>query len=91
MSPVLPRVPNYEKSACVPKLMAVTDRALRGDTASIEQLRLLGEALMLVGGVEALVTLQGALHNHAVERWRDGARGDAISTWWEHIPEWVAL
>lgn len=77
--------------ACVPKLIAVTDRALRGDTSAIEQLRLLGEALVLVGGVDALVKLQGALHDHAVERWRQGSRGDAIGDWWEHIPEWAAL
>lgn len=92
LPPALPRpAPVETPPACVPKLIAVTDRALRGDAGAIEQLRLLGEALVLVGGVDALVKLQGALHDHAVARWRQGTRGDAIGTWWEHIPEWAAL
>ena len=76
---------------CVPKLIAVADRETRGDIAAAEQLRLLGEALVLVGGVTALTGLQGALHDYAVEKWRLGSRGDAIGGFWKHIPEWAAL
>ena len=42
-------------SGCVPKLIAVADRATRGAIDAAEPLRLLGEALVLVGGVTALM------------------------------------
>lgn len=75
----------------LPRVIAVTDRALRGDAGAIEQPRLLGNAFGLVGGVDALGKLQGARHDQAVERWRQGSRGYAVSTWWEHSPKWAAL
>ena len=62
----------------VPKLIAVADRATRGDIAAAEQLRLWGEALVLVGGVAGLTALQGPLHDHAVDKGRLGSRSDAI-------------
>lgn len=44
LPPALPhRVPAAAPPTCVPKLIAVTDRALRSDAGAIEQLRLLGE------------------------------------------------
>lgn len=82
--PALAAVP-----ACLPRLILVCGRASRGDAGAIEQLRMLGEVLALTGGLAALVKLQGALHDHAVTRWGQGARGDLIGTWWEHIPEWA--
>jgi hypothetical protein len=91
MNPELPTATPVKPPACVPKLIVVPDRAMRDDDGAIEQLRLLSEALVLVGGVEALVKLQCTLHDYAVERWSQGSRGDATGNWWEHIPEWVAL
>lgn len=76
--------------ACLSKLILVCGRASRGDVGAIEQLRVLGEVLALTGGVAALAKLQGAVHDHAVRRWGQCARGDLIGTWWAHIPEWAA-
>jgi hypothetical protein len=67
------------------------DRAKRGEAVAVEQLRLIGETLTLVGGVQALVALQDALHAYALERWNDGLRGSAIGKYWKHIPGWIAL
>lgn len=92
LPPALPhRVPAAAPPTCVPKLIAITDPAQRGDAGVIEPLRLIGEALVRVGGVDALVQLQGALHSPAVEpgsrRSGQGSHGDSISTRWEPIPE----
>jgi hypothetical protein len=73
------------------KLLKTTDAALAGDKASAEALRLVGESLLLGGGVAAMRELQGRLHDYAVERYRAGNRGSSIACYWEHLPEWASL
>ena len=51
------------------KLLEITKSAMHNDPASAEKLKLIGEVLVLVGGVDALCDLQGQLHDYAVEEW----------------------
>ena len=95
LPPALPhRVPAAAPPTWVPKQIAITDRALRGNAGVIEPLRLLGEARLRVGGADALVTLQGALHARTAgarsQRSRQDSRSDAIRTRWEPLPERAA-
>lgn len=73
------------------KLLKTTDAALAGDQSSADVLRLIGESLLIGGGIEAMRELQGQLHDYAVERYRAGNRGSSIGCYWEHIPEWAKL
>lgn len=79
----------------MPKLIAITDRAQRGDAAAIEPLRLLGKALVWVGGADALAYLPDALRARTAgarsQRSRQGSRSDAFRTRWEPLSEWAAL
>lgn len=72
-------------------LLKTTDAALAGDQSSAEKLRLVGESLLIGGGVKAMLELQGQLHDYAVEHHRAGGRGSSIGCYWEHITEWASL
>ena len=73
------------------KLLLLVDAALAGDQRSADALRLVGEALLLGGGIEAMRALQGQLHDYAVEHYRAGNRGSSIGSYWEHLDEWAKL
>jgi hypothetical protein len=76
--------------ACNAKLVAVTGLAMRGDAGAVEQLRLLGEALVQDGGVPGFLERQGAQHDAAVACRNPGSCRSAIGSLWGHIPEWAA-
>lgn len=73
------------------KLLRLVEAALAGDQLSADALRLVGEALLVVGGVQAMQKLQGEMHDYAVEHYRSGSQGSAIGGYWEHIEEWADL
>ena len=100
MTPDLPtalprRAPAAAPPACVPTLIAITDRAQRGAAAAIEPQRLLGESMVRVGGVAARMKLQDALHARTAgarsQGSRQGSRSDAIRSRWAPLPERAAL
>lgn len=73
------------------KLLRLVDAALAGDQLSADALRLVGEALLVGGGISAMRELQGQLHDYAVEHYRAGNRGSSIGCYWEHLDEWAKL
>ncbi|WP_412477858.1 hypothetical protein [Azonexus sp. IMCC34839] len=73
------------------KLLRLVDAALAGDQLSADALRLVGEALLIGGGIEAMRELQGQLHDYAVEHYCAGNRGSSIGSYWEHLDEWAKL
>lgn len=73
------------------KLLRLVDAALAGDQLSADALRLVGEALLIGGGIEAMRELQGQLHDYAVEHYHAGSRGSSIGSYWEHLDEWAKL
>lgn len=73
------------------KLQLFVDAAMDDDKQAEATLRLIGETVHMSAGVQGLLDLQGKLHDAAVDRWKQGSRGDAIGNFWEHIPQWSAL
>lgn len=77
--------------ATLEELLTVVDAALAGDKPCADTLRLIGESLLLCGGIAAMQELQGRLHDYAAKHHSVGSRGSAIGSYWEHLPEWASL
>ena len=71
--------------------MAVDAAIYAEDSEAQARLQALGESLLESGGVQALLELQGLLHDRAIAYGVQGSRGSAIGGFWEHLPEWANL
>lgn len=61
------------------------------DLDAQSRLQTLGASLLESGGVQALMAVQGLLHDRAISYGVQGSRGGAIGSFWEHLPEWAEL
>lgn len=71
--------------------------AFRGDSKARTELPELGRSVLASGGVDALCTLQGELHDAEITAHGSAMRGDGfrpagvLGDAWEIIPEWARL
>ena len=72
------------------ELQQLGKKARAGDGEAIRELRLIGNILALVGGVDAMINLQDMAHDYAIDEMPRGYNytSDMLSSW-ECIEQWA--